>query len=298
MIHPFAHFGGPTMAEASLGEAPPARFERPYREFGAVLRDQGAALRRVSTAGPGRFRVDIQPTAAETRAPLPGRVGGRREDTGGEATQTGPVGPVGPPVPPDGPRPAPFVPRFAEVPESARWPVGPYRQAPPEYGGEWWLVNPFTGPEPWLILDRPAPGLPPGTESLPEDFVRVFGEQPTRRAGESGADFQARLSRWRQDLEFFQQAGIPEGFDQAQVDLAASVYEQWGMGRPAFYEGRYGWFARFPDSQIPDFEMDAASALTASHLAIARYQVRLVQEGITPVERHPFVPAWLFEQQA
>jgi hypothetical protein len=63
-------------------------------------------------------------------------------------------------------------PRFRQVPEDWKHPLGPYRQAPAEYGGEWWLVNPFTTDEPWVtqsvIVERE---LPPG-------LVEVFGLRP------------------------------------------------------------------------------------------------------------------------
>jgi len=101
-----------------------------------------------------------------------------------------------------------------------------------------------------------------------------------------------------QDLEFFQRTGIPDGVDETQVELASAAYEQWGMGRPVFYEGRYGWFARFPDSAIPEFEMDATSAVETSHLAIARFQVRLLGQGAEVPQAHPFVPPHLFPQEA
>ena len=64
--------------------------------------------------------------------------------------------------------------RPKEIPEAWKHPVGPYRQAPPEYGGEWWLVNPFSGDEPWLLLDRKAP-VP---EVLPVGFENTFGPRP------------------------------------------------------------------------------------------------------------------------
>jgi hypothetical protein len=121
---------------------------------------------------------------------------------------------------------------------------------------------------------------------------------PSRRTGENGDAFVARLARWKQDLEFFQRIGSPDGADEAQIELASAAYEQWGMGRPVFYEGRYGWLARFPDSVIPEFEMDAASAVEAPHLAIARFQVRLLQQGQDLPAAHPFVPPHLLPESA
>jgi hypothetical protein len=183
-----------------------------------------------------------------------------------------------------------------EVPDSAKFPAGPYRQAPPEYNGEWWLVNPFTGHEPWLNQHLATGPGPYATENLPGEFLQAFGAKPVRRAGEDAADFVARVARWKQDLECFQGTGTPEGFEESQIELASATFEDWGMGRPVFYEGRYGWFARFPESAIPEFEMDAATAIQTSHLAIARFQVRLLREGLGVSAPHPFVPPHLFEQ--
>ena len=38
----------------------------------------------------------------------------------------------------------PNTPRYQDVPDVWKWPIGPYQQAPEEFGGEWWKVNPFT----------------------------------------------------------------------------------------------------------------------------------------------------------
>ena len=151
-------------------------------------------------------------------------------------------------VPPDGPpEPAttvqPFTPRYQDVPDAWKWPLGPYRQAPPEFGGEWWKVNPFTGPEPWRQVEiSPEPEIRDG-------FTEIFGTRPRASDFSSFRAHKAAELRWEQDLKFFQRSGIPEGYDQAQVELAAGVFEKWDMGRPVFYEGRYGWMARFPDSR-------------------------------------------------
>ena len=39
-------------------------------------------------------------------------------------------------------------PHYKEIPDHWKYPMGPYHQAPPEFGGEWWVVNPFTTSEP------------------------------------------------------------------------------------------------------------------------------------------------------
>ena len=62
------------------------------------------------------------------------------------------------------------------------------------------------------------------------------------------------------------------------------------LGRPVFYEGRYGWKVRFPDSQIHNFEANPGGMIKAPHVLIAQYQIRLLQKGTVPENPHPFVP--------
>jgi hypothetical protein len=314
MIHPFARFSAALAAGETLWERA-ALLQRPAGEFAAFLKASQSTAPSAAVAGapasilaPRRAASSIaEPiqTASAPDAKAPQQTADARqplvsvsapglaiaESFRSENTAPASAGDAGGP------------PRFQDVPDSAKYPAAPYRQAPPEYGGEWWLVSPFTGEQPWLNQDvGGAPAASPASkyaaENLPQDFLQAFGEMPVRRAGESGADFAGRLARWKQDLGFFQRTGIPEGFDESQVDLASAAYEQWGMGRPVFYEGRYGWFARFPDSAIPDFEMDAASAVQTPHLAIAQFQVRLLRQGGEPATPHPFVPPHLLEQDA
>ena len=181
----------------------------------------------------------------------------------------------------------PNTPRYQDVPDVWKWPVGPYQQAPEEFGGEWWKVNPFTGSEPWKPLagsERSGPT---------EEFLAVFGSRPEARDFDNVSAYRAARGRWDQDLEFFKGSGIPEGYDQSQVDLATNVFESWGMGRPAFYEGRYGWAVRFPESGLPTFEANVSTALDYSHLIVAGFQVRQLLNGVDPAERHPFVPPML-----
>ena len=200
-------------------------------------------------------------------------------------------------VPPDGPpEPAttvqPFTPRYQDVPDAWKWPLGPYRQAPPEFGGEWWKVNPFTGPEPWRQVEiSPEPEIRDG-------FTEIFGTRPRASDFSSFRPHKAAELRWEQDLKFFQRSGIPEGYDQAQVELAAGVFEKWDMGRPVFYEGRYGWMARFPDSAIPNFEANVTASLEVSHIVVAKYQTRQLLHGVTPAVVHPFVPPLLVSAES
>jgi hypothetical protein len=283
MIHPIARFSAIPSAGESLWERA-ALLERPAAEFAAFLKEKTTAVEVPAGS-------DTPQRAASSIAVLPPLPPVASPNQGVEPpplpqnTEAAPLADAAGPV------------RFQDVPDSAKYPAGPYRQAPAEYGGEWWLVNPFTGDEPWLNHQlATVPEAKYATENLPDDFLMAFGGKPVRREGEAGADLVARVARWRQDLEYFERTGIPEGFDEDQVQLASAAFEQWGMGRPVFYEGRYGWFARFPESEIPEFEMDAATTIQTSHLAIARFHVRLLREGMEVPAPHPFVPPHLFEQ--
>lgn len=193
---------------------------------------------------------------------------------------------------------APHIPRFADVPESLQWPAGPYRQAPEEFGGEWWLTNPFTGSEPWITQTGPVAetATNPAAEApeAPTAFLELFGPPPQHDPQISRLHQPTAMAQWLIDLENFQGTGIPEGFTQEQVDNASNLFESWGMGRPVFYEGAYGWKARFPDSGIAGFEAAPFTAIESPHLVVAKYQIKMTQQGQMPLERHPFVPPQVF----
>lgn len=176
--------------------------------------------------------------------------------------------------------------RPKEVPEAWKHPVGPYRQAPPEYGGEWWLVNPFSGPEPWLLLDRE----PPAAEVLPEGFTAIFGEKPEKKDYPTRSSWSLAVLQWDQDRKNFERAGTPPWASEKQLQLATDVLVAWGLGKPVFYEhSDWSWMARFPESESTDFDMNAHTAIVYTHLVVANYQIRLMQEGITPETRHPLL---------
>jgi hypothetical protein len=177
--------------------------------------------------------------------------------------------------------------RYREVPEFAKAPFGPYYQAPPEYGGEWWKVTPFTSSQPWKILDGPF--LPP-EDILPEGFEGLFGTRPQRVDFNKHLDFQKAEILWEQSLKYFKGVGIPEGIDPAALQTATEVVEEWGLGTPQFYEGRYGWQARFPDSRHPGFEINPTTLVMAPHVTVARYQLGLLELGILPETFHSFIP--------
>jgi hypothetical protein len=190
-----------------------------------------------------------------------------------------------------------MTPRFEDVPEHWKHPEGPYRQAPEEYGGEWWLVNPFASGTPWLtqsqlVLEQP----------LPEGFEEIFGPRPKASdysgPQSAGIYFQAVLVDWQQNLRFFKRAGVPEWASEESITLAGDTFASWGMGRPRYYEGRYGWSARFIDSEIPEFESGARAALQNTHLLVAQYQLALLDRGIVPERRHPFVPPHVWPKES
>ena len=182
------------------------------------------------------------------------------------------------------------------VPDRWKHPEGRYQQAPEKYGGEWWLVNPFTGSAPWIRHFTP----PPTTLLLP-GFVELFGKRPQssdfNQLKDGNRIFRVAVGKWEQDLRYFKQAGWPlvpangpEGIAENDLKVVAAVCEAWEMGRPHFYEGRYGWVAVFPDAVFPGYESGLKTLMTATHLMIARFQVRQIRMGLTPTNLHPYLP--------
>ncbi len=332
MIHPFAKFSAVNAEGAAPGRGPRAggsrqqqflayveqHLESPATTSATAPSSSGKLTQVVALAAgenpsdasppdpnggvdpPGRSRSGAVPGGGETdpadTALPPGR---SRSGTAGRGESDPTDGPDEPGtrfVPADSLHP----PRFKDVPDWAKAPNGPYHQAPAEFGGEWWRVTPFTGPQPWLtqgVLPADPTGGEGAPDPLPEGFVELFGPRPERGATQDYFNFLIARGEWEQRLEHFQGVGIPDGFDAAEVESAAAEFERWGLGQPVFYEGRYGWMARFPDSTLPTFEMAAATAVQASHVAIASYQIRLLREGLTPNLQHPFVPPELFPDQ-
>ena len=177
--------------------------------------------------------------------------------------------------------------RFKEVPTDIQWPAGPFIQAPQEYGGDWWKRSPFTGPEPWLALDRPF--IKP-VEVLPEGFAELFGPRPDYKDFDNYFKFQVATVGWEDTLDRFRGLGMPEGIDTEALDAATEVMLEWGLGEPQFYEDINGWHAKFPDSLNPDFEINPTTLLMAPHVTVARYQLGLIRLGTIPAELHPFIP--------
>lgn len=166
---------------------------------------------------------------------------------------------------------------------------GPYVQAPANCGGEWWYVNPFTGPEPWLkkCIDFTPPQPEPD-----EIFTFIYGAPPIARDFNNYRQFQAARVRYEEKQKYFGGVvDVPEGFTQAEVDRGNNIFAAWGMGAAFYVKERNGTVARFPLAEVQvDFSTTPDRALNYTHLAIAGYQIDVIQAGEEPTKRHPFVP--------
>ncbi len=276
MIHPFSHMNSVFAAERLKAEGGDTTASR-RRDFAALLESKTNAAAPTASSGVERQAVGDAGESLSAPDPTRRRVGPPAEH---------PAAPAAPPAndsEPPGRRVGP--PSFDDVPDSIKWPSGPYRQAPPEHGGQWWLVNPFTGPEPWGGASGSAALFVDETETTPPGFREVFGDKPS--SSESGG---AALSDWLRNLEHFKGVGVPDGFSEADVELAGAVYEAWGLSQLTFYNGRYGWRAAFVDNNGERFDASAFTSLAAPHLVIARRQINQIAEGLTPSTIHPFVP--------
>ena len=184
-------------------------------------------------------------------------------------------------------------PHFKEIQEHWKEPLGPYRKAPPEYGGEWWMVTPFSSLKPWLYYNRK-----PEKDLLPEGFVVLFGDRPQwkdfiKLKGGYQA-FRIATVEWEKELKYFKGTGVPEWATPAQLAAAEKVLIAWNLGRPTFYESRYGWLGRFLDSQITDYDGSAWQIINFPHHFVSQYQIAAFLRGVNPPKWHYFVPPALF----
>lgn len=124
--------------------------------------------------------------------------------------------------------------------------------------------------------------------------MKLFGPRPDRSEASSRGEYVLRTAVWDRELADFQGVGIPEGFTEGQVQTAADAVKHWGMGEPIFYNGRDGWKARFPDSQLPNFEMSAETAIKAPQVTAGIYHIQAILRGVEIEERHPLVPSDVF----
>lgn len=187
---------------------------------------------------------------------------------------------------------------FGDVPERAKAPLGPYHQAPPEFGSEWWPVYPFSQ-SPWLRHYRApdAPAFDPA--QLPEGFVDCF-PRPLRSdfygLPNEQHQWQQARDQWQLDLLWWVRAGAPPTFSAEQIALADETFKAWRLGSPRYFETRDGWFGCFPGVRgiVPRFLMPAWILLTNTHGAISTFQMAALRRGIVPEPRHPYVPDWMW----
>lgn len=179
--------------------------------------------------------------------------------------------------------------RFDTVPEHWKQPFGPYHEAPADFGGGWYIVTPFTGPEPWRTQQNK--GLPP--PEAPADFIALFGDIPQ---GSTPEQRQAR-DYWLQRLRHFKGEGQPEWATAQEITAAIQILNSWGVPGPVLYEGRYGWMALFNDSVIGDYEVPAITAIRSPHNAVAGFQIEMLAQGLKPEKIHPWVPPSLIPSE-
>ncbi len=104
---------------------------------------------------------------------------------------------------------------------------------------------------------------------------------------------------WEQEKLNFRNAGSPPWASERELGAARVSLEAWGLGSPVYYEHRaWGWMARFVDSKFDNFQMNAHTAVYYTHLVIANYQVKLLQEGIRPAMSHPLVGIGVWQENA
>lgn len=189
---------------------------------------------------------------------------------------------------------------YVDVPDVHKHPSGPYRQAPPEYGAQWWLISPFSGDvhrhEPWIVYSQPVvdPAVP-----VDAKFADAFGAQPKSSDYDSAYDYRNDLEWWRKMARDVKQISLPPNFDPADVQKVCDKFRIWGMGQPRFYEAQYGWIAFFREvgakQLIHKFESSAWAAILRPDMVIMEFQVQELLSGRVPAgPRSPFVPRELW----
>lgn len=192
---------------------------------------------------------------------------------------------------------------YLTVPDLWREPLGPYHKAPDSCGGEWWYVNPFTGPEPWKRLC--ADFVDPKGIDLKPGFIEIFGAEPVSESFHDAGGYSAFIAAhnaWILDLQRYKQPGWPlnslpdwpeiaEPFDKIEELTLHWLGPEY---HPRYYEGRYGWCARFPGSIIAFQDFAALPLLSNPHQIIAEAQIMLIHMGVYPENRHPDVPPQLW----
>lgn len=132
-------------------------------------------------------------------------------------------------------------------------------------------------------------------DASPEGFESVFGPRPNPNdfhdADNPSLAYRVAITSWNDAKKNFKgTADLPPDRSESEVQLAIDTYKAWGMGTPKFYEGRYGWFARFVESEIPDFEVRVEPTFFFVHNVIPSYQYRLIQMQKLDKGSHPWLP--------
>lgn len=176
---------------------------------------------------------------------------------------------------------------YPTVPDSWKSPQGPYRQAPAEYGGEWWFTSWTTGEEPWktqLGFKRPEP-----EQTYPGGFVDIFGPRPDKpRVGEDSTVW----AKWHQDLKNFIGLGGPKEPGKYEPWSARDLCLDYGIGAPHYYNTiSTGYRVRFPLGPLGlDYgDISAKGFLNHPHLFIAYYQQKAIEEGHEFEKVHPLL---------
>lgn len=161
---------------------------------------------------------------------------------------------------------------YPSVPDHWKAPFGPYVKAPAKWGGEWWFVNPFTGPEPWVTT------MP--EESYPEGFLEIY-PKPTLEMFMAAPNPSAALAEARSmhisALADFDGLSPSEPTDEILSHLAAwdmdfeyLVYERKSIGRMIAFFG----------TPLGTYHHSFAGLMLNADRAIANYQVDLEQAGL------------------
>lgn len=132
-------------------------------------------------------------------------------------------------------------------------------------------------------------------DKIPDGFIEVFGPHPRskdfRDAPNPSIAYRSAVVTWNDAKKNFKRAGIPPEFSQAEYDNIVKTFEGWGTGPVKFYEGRYGWMARFPESPAGDaFREVSIQASRNPHNVIAGMQMAMLDRGKPVKKVHPFVP--------
>lgn len=132
-------------------------------------------------------------------------------------------------------------------------------------------------------------------DKSPEGFEDVFGPRPNPNdfhdQPNPSVAYRIAIIEWKQNKKYFKGTGIPPEFTVTDVNLAVSNLKAWGL-ETKFYEGRYGWMARFPKSAAGGSfrEVSARTAIMSTHNVIAGYQMALADKGVKVPFVHPWIP--------